>query len=59
MAVSFEALLLLPWRTFFFSFGSEAKHFQNRGVSSAAAETTVVPSGDIAIDVPFVIIYFV
>jgi len=28
--------------------GSTAKHFQRRSVSSAAAETTVLPSGDIA-----------
>ena len=33
---------------FFFSWSTE-KHFQSRRVSSAAAETTVSPSGDIAI----------
>lgn len=32
----------------FFLAGSTAKHFHNRNVSSAAADTTVLPSGDIA-----------
>ena len=35
-------------RCFFFFFLSAAKHFQKRSVSSPAAETTVDPSGDMA-----------
>ncbi len=31
---------------FFFLSGSDWKHFQRRSVSSAAADTTVLPSGD-------------
>jgi len=33
---------------FSFFCGSTAKHFHRRSVSSAAADTTVLPSGDIA-----------
>eukprot|EP00039_Didymoeca_costata_P025163 m.350291 g.350291 ORF g.350291 m.350291 type:complete len:69 (-) comp46709_c0_seq1:145-351(-) len=42
--------LELPIRTFFFCLTSLSKHFQNLKVSSAAAETTVVPSGLIAME---------
>jgi hypothetical protein len=48
VAVSRDRWVLPPCRTFFFCFGSDAKHFQKRRVSSAAPNTTVEPSGGMA-----------
>jgi len=47
LIIVFGAALSIDAGVFFFA-GSTAKHFHSRNVSSAAADTTVLPSGDIA-----------
>jgi len=46
LAIRQESDFVTALTTFFC--GSEAKHFHSRSVSSAAADTTVEPSGDMA-----------
>ena len=48
LIIVFGALLSIDAVEAFFLVGSTAKHFHSRSVSSAAADTTVLPSGDIA-----------